>query len=38
MGKLIEFNTSCASVFMQRAGLAALQRTDEVDAAAWWRT
>ena len=30
MGKLIEFNTSCASVFTQRAGLAAIQRTDEV--------
>jgi aspartate/methionine/tyrosine aminotransferase len=30
MGKLIEFNTSCASVFTQRAGLAALQRRDEV--------
>ncbi|MDM0046435.1 pyridoxal phosphate-dependent aminotransferase [Variovorax dokdonensis] len=30
IGKLIEFNTSCASVFTQRAGIAALQRTDEV--------
>jgi len=30
VGKLIEFNTSCASVFTQRAGIAALQRTDEV--------
>jgi aspartate/methionine/tyrosine aminotransferase len=30
MGKLVEFNTSCASVFTQRAGLAALARTDEV--------
>ncbi|WBY01460.1 pyridoxal phosphate-dependent aminotransferase [Ramlibacter tataouinensis] len=30
MGKLIEFNTSCASVFTQRAGLAAVQRTAEV--------
>jgi aspartate/methionine/tyrosine aminotransferase len=30
MGKLVEFNTSCASVFTQRAGLAAIQRTDEV--------
>jgi aspartate/methionine/tyrosine aminotransferase len=30
MGKLIEFNTSCASVFTQRAGIAALRRTDEV--------
>ena len=30
MGKLIEFNTSCASVFTQRAALAALQRTEDV--------
>jgi aspartate/methionine/tyrosine aminotransferase len=30
MGKLVEFNTSCASVFTQRAGMVALQRTDEV--------
>jgi aspartate/methionine/tyrosine aminotransferase len=30
MGKLVEFNTSCASVFSQRAAIAALQRTDEV--------
>jgi len=30
MGKLIEFNTSCASVFTQRAGIVALERTDEV--------
>jgi len=30
MGKLVEFNTSCASVFTQRAGVQALQRTDEV--------
>lgn len=30
MGKLIEFNTSCASVFTQRAGIAALTRTDDV--------
>ncbi|MET0543990.1 MAG: pyridoxal phosphate-dependent aminotransferase [Variovorax sp.] len=30
MGKLIEFNTSCASVFTQRAGIEALHRTDEV--------
>ena len=30
MGKLIEFNTSCAPVFTQRAGVLALQRTDEV--------
>ena len=30
MGKLIEFNTSCASVFTQRAGIVALERTDDV--------
>ena len=30
VGKLIEFNTSCASVFTQRAGIAALERTAEV--------
>jgi aspartate/methionine/tyrosine aminotransferase len=30
MGKLIEFNTSCASVFTQRAALEAMRRTDEV--------
>jgi aspartate/methionine/tyrosine aminotransferase len=30
MAKLIEFNTSCASVFTQRAALAAVQGTDEV--------
>ncbi|MEO7642288.1 MAG: pyridoxal phosphate-dependent aminotransferase [Ramlibacter sp.] len=30
MSKLVEFNTSCASVFTQRAGIVALQRTDEV--------
>jgi len=30
MGKLIEFNTSCASVFVQRAALAAVTRPDEV--------
>jgi len=30
MGKLIEFNTSCASVFTQRAAIAALSRHDEV--------
>lgn len=30
MGKLVEFNTSCAPVFIQRAGLVALERTDEV--------
>jgi aspartate/methionine/tyrosine aminotransferase len=30
MGKLIEFNTSCASVFTQRAAIEAMRRTDEV--------
>jgi aspartate/methionine/tyrosine aminotransferase len=30
MGKLIEFNTSCASVFTQRGALAAVRRTDEI--------
>jgi len=30
MGKIIEFNTSCASVFTQRAGIVALERTAEV--------
>jgi aspartate/methionine/tyrosine aminotransferase len=30
MGKLIEFNTSCAPVFVQRAGLVAVERTAEV--------
>ncbi len=30
MGKLIEFNTSCASVFTQRAAVEALLRADEV--------
>ena len=30
MGKLIEFNTSCASVFSQRAGIAALQHTADI--------
>ncbi|WP_284396300.1 pyridoxal phosphate-dependent aminotransferase [Acidovorax sp. SUPP2825] len=30
MGKLIEFNTSCTSVFTQRAGIAALQHASEI--------
>ncbi len=30
VGKLIEFNTSCAPVFVQRAGLVAIERTDEI--------
>lgn len=33
VGKLIEFNTSCASVFTQRAGVVALERTADVIAA-----
>ena len=30
MGKLIEYNTSCASVFTQRAGAVALERAHEI--------
>ena len=30
ISKLIEFNTSCASVFTQRAGIAALQHSDAI--------
>ena len=30
IGKLIEFNTSCAPIFIQRAGLAAIERTLDV--------
>ena len=30
MGKLIEFNTSCASVFVQRAGVVAMQRAEDI--------
>ena len=30
MGKLVEFNTSCASVFTQRAGVVAIERTADV--------
>jgi len=30
ISKLIEFNTSCASVFTQRAGIAALHHTHEI--------
>lgn len=30
LGKLIEFNTSCCSVFTQRAGVVALQRSEEI--------
>jgi aspartate/methionine/tyrosine aminotransferase len=30
IGKLVEFNTSCAPVFVQRAGLVALERTADI--------
>jgi aspartate/methionine/tyrosine aminotransferase len=30
LGKLVEFNTSCAPVFVQRAGVAALRQADRV--------
>ena len=30
MGKLVEFNTSCAPVFVQRAGLAAIRGTADI--------
>ena len=30
MGKLIEFNTSCASVFTQRAGIAAIEHGNDI--------
>ena len=30
MGKLIEFNTSCASVFTQRAGVAAIEHGNDI--------
>ena len=33
VGKLIEFNTSCAPVFVQRGATVALQRTEEVTPA-----
>ena len=33
MGKLIEFNTSCAPVFIQRAAQVALQRGDQITPA-----
>ena len=36
MGKLIEFNTSCAPVFVQRSGLAELARATS-SCPAWWR-
>lgn len=33
VGKLLEFNTSCAPVFVQRAGLAALAHADQITPA-----
>ena len=30
LGKLLEFNTSCSPVFVQRAGLAALAQSDQI--------
>jgi aspartate/methionine/tyrosine aminotransferase len=30
MGKLVEFNTSCAPVFVQRAGQVAIERTADI--------
>jgi aspartate/methionine/tyrosine aminotransferase len=30
LGKLIEYNTSCAPVFVQRAGLVAIQRSEDI--------
>lgn len=30
VGKLVEFNTSCAPVFVQRAGLVAIERTADI--------
>lgn len=30
MGKLVEFNTSCTPVFVQRAGLVAIERTADI--------
>ena len=38
LAKLIEFNTSCAPVFVQRAGLAALAQRRRPSFPAWWRT
>ncbi len=38
IGKLIEFNTSCASVFTQRAAIAAIDHTAEITPPAWWPT
>jgi aspartate/methionine/tyrosine aminotransferase len=33
LGKLIEYNTSCAPVFVQRAGLVAIARSEEIVSA-----
>ena len=35
VGKLLEFNTSCAPVFVQRAALVALQQTESITPASW---
>ena len=35
LAKLIEFNTSCAPVFVQRAGLAALAQGRRPSCPAW---
>jgi aspartate/methionine/tyrosine aminotransferase len=37
LGKLIEYNTSCAPVFVQRAGIAALREGEPVIARTLWR-
>jgi len=37
LGKLIEFNTSCAPVFVQRAGIAALKEGEPVIARTRYR-
>ncbi len=37
LGKLIEYNTSCTPIFVQRAGLAALREGEPVIARTLWR-
>ncbi len=37
LGKLIEYNTSCAPVFVQRAGIAAVREGEPVIARTLWR-
>jgi len=37
LGKLIEYNTSCAPVFVQRAGVAAVREGEPVIARTLWR-